>query len=111
MEKKKPVREAAALQYDKEKTPVPVVTALGRGLVADKIIETARENNVPVVSDALLAQVLNKLSVGDEIPREFYAIVAQTLVMVSRMDREYGEKLSRQANPQEEPEKGAANRQ
>ena len=94
MEKKKPVREAAALQYDKDKNAVPVVTALGRGIVADKIIETARENNVPIVSDALLAQALNKLSVGDEIPKEFYTIVAQLLVMVSRMDREYGEKLT-----------------
>ena len=88
---KKKVKEAAALTYDAQ-TSAPVITALGRGLVAEKILEKARQSNVPVVSDALLVHALSQLNVGDEIPKEFYAIVAQVLIMVSRMDREYGEK-------------------
>jgi flagellar biosynthesis protein len=86
--KKKP-KEAAALTYTAGATGAPVVTALGRGLVAEKILERAKEFNIPVVSDSLLAHALNQLEVGEEIPREFYAIVAQILVAVSRMDREY----------------------
>ena len=88
---KKKVKEAAALTYDAQAS-APVITALGRGLVAEKILEKARQSNVPVVSDALLVHALSQLNVGDEIPKEFYAIVAQVLIMVSRMDREYGEK-------------------
>jgi flagellar biosynthesis protein len=88
---RKKVKEAAALTYEPQ-AAAPVITALGRGLVAEKILEKARESNVPVISDALLAHALSQLNVGEEIPKEFYAIVAQILVMVSRMDREYGEK-------------------
>lgn len=90
--KKKTTKQAAALTYSPEAGGAPVVSALGRGLVAEKILEKAREHGVPVMQDALLAQALNQLDVGEEIPREFYAIVAQILVAVGRMDREYGER-------------------
>ncbi len=86
---KRKVEEAAALSYGPT-DDAPVITALGRGLVAEKIVEKARDAGVPVVSDALLAHALTQLNLGDEIPREFYGIVAQVLVMVSRMDEEYG---------------------
>lgn len=92
---KKPVAEAAALTYRPEGGGPPVVTALGRGLVAEKILEKAREANVPIVSDTLLAHALTQMDVGDAIPQEFYAIVAKILVAVSRMDREYGERAGR----------------
>lgn len=86
---KKKVQEAAALRYQSGDN-APVITALGRGLVAEKIVEKARESRVPVVSDTLLVHALTQLNLGDEIPREFYAIVAQVLIMVSRMDDEFG---------------------
>lgn len=85
---RKKVQEAAALRYQSGDN-APVITALGRGLVAEKIVEKARESRVPVVSDTLLAHALTQLNLGDEIPREFYAIVAQVLIMVSRMDDEF----------------------
>ena len=90
MGERKTVKEAAALTYSADSGGAPVISALGRGLVAEKILEKARESNVPVVSDALLAQALNRMDVGEEIPREFYAIVAQILAAIGRMDREYG---------------------
>jgi flagellar biosynthesis protein len=86
------ILEAAALTYSGESGAAPQIAALGRGLVAEKMLEKAKEFNIPIVSDTLLAHALNQLDVGDEIPREFYAIVAQILVTVSRMDREYGNK-------------------
>lgn len=87
--KDKTIKEAAALAYESGSPGAPVITAIGRGLVAEKIIEQAVEHNVPVVSDALLAHTLSQMEIGEEIPREFYAIVAQILVAVSKMDREY----------------------
>jgi flagellar biosynthesis protein len=88
--KKTTVMEAVALAYSSDSGKAPVVTALGRGLVAEKILERAKEFNIPIVSDSLLAHTLNQLNIGEEIPKEFYAIVAQILVAVSKMDREYG---------------------
>lgn len=89
---KKAILEAAALTYKGESGGAPVISALGRGLVAERMLERAKEFNIPVVSDSLLAHALNQMDVGEEIPREFYAIVAQILVTVSKMDREYGER-------------------
>ncbi len=94
-DRQRTIKEAAALAYEAGKPGAPVVTAIGRGLAAEKIVELAREHNVPVVSDSLLAHTLSQMEIGEEIPREFYAIVAQILVAVSRMDREYAEKRNR----------------
>lgn len=81
--------EAAALKYDAENDDAPYIVALGKGLVAEQIIETAIENKVKVVKDEKLSSVLGKLGVGDEIPEELYAVVAEILVFVSSMDEEY----------------------
>jgi flagellar biosynthesis protein len=89
---RKPIKEAVALTYSADSGGAPVVSASGKGVVAEKILEKANEFHVPIVSDTLLAQALGRLDVGEEIPREFYAIVAQILVIVGRMDKEYGQK-------------------
>ena len=91
-ETKKKIKEAAALHYSPEKDDAPTIVALGKGDIAEKILEAAEENNVPVYEDANLAQALNAMNIGDEIPRELYGIVAEILVFVSKMDNDYGEK-------------------
>ncbi len=94
MDKKK-LKEAAALRYDPEKGGAPEIVALGKGEVADRIIEKAKENNVPLYEDAKLAHTLNFLHVGDEIPRELYEVIAQILVFVSNLDDSYGRLAAR----------------
>lgn len=79
-------KAAVALQYEKGDT-APKVVATGRGYVADKIIEAANENNVPVHEDKKLAESLSTLEIGDAIPQELYEVVAEILVFVSDMDR------------------------
>lgn len=86
------VREAAALKYDPEKDGAPVIVALGSGNVAEKILEVANENQVPVYRDAELAHILSNFDVGDEIPPELYEIVAEILVFVSNIDKRFNEK-------------------
>lgn len=89
---KKKIKEAAALQFSPEKDDAPRIVAIGRGDTAEKIIETAEENDVPVHHDENLASALNAMNIGDEIPRELYGIVAEILVFVSSIDKDYGEK-------------------
>lgn len=84
-------------KIDKEKTAVaveyvpgevaPKILATGKGQVAEKIIETAKENNVPLYKDNKLAGTLSKLQIGDMIPPELYEVVAEVLVFVDDMDR------------------------
>lgn len=85
----KNTKEVAAIRYSPDKDDVPVVTAAGRGHVAEKILEAAREHDIPIVPDPSLAHILSGIGIGDEIPEELYAIVAQVLVFVCEMDASY----------------------
>ncbi len=83
---KSKVKTAVAIAYD-PKDAAPTVIASGKGAVADKIIEKAKESDVPVHRDDKLAETLSKLDIGDMIPPELYEVVAEVLVFVDRMDR------------------------
>lgn len=65
----------------------PKILAAGKGAVADRIIETAKENDVPFYQDSGLANTLSKLEIGSTIPPELYEVVAEILVFVDDMDR------------------------
>jgi len=78
--------QAAALRYDEGRDNAPAIVGLGQGYVAQQILKTAQESNIPVVEDESLADVLNQFSVGDEIPRELYEVIAQILVFIGRLD-------------------------
>ncbi len=92
MKKATPKKQAAALKYDPERNNAPVITAVGQGFVADKIIETAGKNEVPVLENAELSQVLQTLSVGDAIPPKLYEAVARIFVFIFQMDQNYKQK-------------------
>ncbi len=81
---------AIALKYDKEKgtSAAPTVIAKGTRLWAEKILDAAREAGIPVVRNVPLAQALNKLEVGDEIPEELYEAVAEVLSFVFKLSEE-----------------------
>ena len=99
------VRKATALTYEPGADKAPKIVATGRGEIAEKIIETAREADVPVYEDAHLADVLGTLKLGTEIPQELYEVVAEVLAFVSRMDEQamnrrgpsLGQRVSQQA--------------
>ena len=67
----------AALRYTG--TGAPQVVAAGRGHVAAAILESAREAGVPVHQDPELADALAQLALGDEVPEELWAAVAEAL--------------------------------
>jgi flagellar biosynthesis protein len=80
-------RRAAALAYRPGKDTAPRVTAAGRGLVAERILEAARAAGLPVREDPALAEVLSRLDPGEEIPPETYRAVAEILAFLYRLDR------------------------
>lgn len=85
-EEEKQYREAIALAYEKG-DEAPKVVATGRGYMADKIVQSAQENNVPIHQDEKVANALSKVELGQYIPKELYEVVAEILVFVSDMDR------------------------
>lgn len=85
-EKEKKVKQAIALEYDPSED-APKVIASGRGILAEKIIEKAKENDVPIHRDDKLADTLSRLEIGEMIPPELYEVVAEILVFVDSMDK------------------------
>jgi len=85
--------KAAALKYAAETDNAPYIVALGKGHTAQSIISAAQENDIRIVKDPQLTHMLNKLSVGDEIPEALYEVVAELLIMISRIDSEYKEQF------------------
>lgn len=79
-------KQAIALEYDPNDS-APKVIASGQGRIAEKIIEKAKESNVPLHKDDKLADTLSRLEIGDMIPPELYEVVAEILVFVDAMDK------------------------
>jgi flagellar biosynthesis protein len=76
-----PDRVAVALKYDFG-DGAPTVTAKGKGHIADKIIETARENDVAIEENPVLAEALSKIELESEIPVPLYKAVAEVIGFV-----------------------------
>ena len=90
MKDQKKYKTSVGLSYDE--VGAPTVTASGDGLIAEAIIERAREFDVPVVEDAKLAQLLSTVPLGEEIPVELYQAVAEILVFLMRLEMTLDEK-------------------
>ena len=68
-------KKAVALRYDENKDVAPVIVASGLGYMAERIVEMANENGVPVYEDNSLATVLTQLDLGTAIPEELYQAI------------------------------------
>jgi len=83
------IEKAVALRYDPGKEQAPVVVAQGRGYIAERIREVARESGVPVKEDSELVEYLMALDLYQEIPPELYAVIAEILAFIYSMDKKY----------------------
>lgn len=81
------VRQAAVLKYRHQVDRAPKLVAKGKGLVAERILELARQHRIPIERDPALVEVLSRLDVDQEIPPELYRAVAQVLAYVYRVTR------------------------
>ncbi len=87
-----PTHFAIALKYTVGDTGAPKVLAMGRGKIAEDIMEKAKEFNVTVFQSPLLARALYFTSnIGDEISEKLYNAVAIALAYIYRLDQ--GESL------------------
>ena len=82
-------KTAVAVAYNPGEV-APKILAVGKGEVAERIIEMAKENDVPFYQDNKLAETLSRLQIGYTIPPELYEVVAEILVFVDDMDRMKG---------------------
>ena len=79
---------AIAIKYDSETDNAPVITAIGVGQKAEKIKELASEHGIPMYEDQNLVQALKCMDIGEEIPTELYAVMAEILAWVYKLEKE-----------------------
>lgn len=79
-------KKAVAVKYS-PKDIAPKIIAQGKGYVAEKIIDKADSEKIPVIEDKALAEDLMNIDLGDYIPPELYEAVAQILVFITRLDK------------------------
>ena len=82
-------RAAVALAYA-EDTSAPKVVAKGRGLIAQAIIERARESGIYVHESPELVGVLMQVDLDQQIPPQLYVAVAEVLAWVFRLEQKLG---------------------
>ena len=83
-----PTHFAVALKYEAGEAGAPTVIAMGKGKIAEQIIERAAEAKVRTLRIPLLARALYFTSnIGEEIAEGLYNAVAIILAYVYRIDR------------------------
>lgn len=82
-----PTHVAVAIRYDRDRDDAPILMAKGAEHIAKKIREKAKESKIPIVENKVVARSLYaSVEVGDNIPAEFYQVVAEILVLVYEME-------------------------
>ena len=81
---------AIALRYSPEEAALPIVTASGRGFMAERIEALGRASGVPVLADPMLASTLVHLEPGSPIPPAAFTAVAEILVHLFRLNERVG---------------------
>jgi flagellar biosynthetic protein FlhB len=82
-----PTHIAVALKYS-ENLPAPQLIAKGGDLIAEKIKEIAKENNIPIIENKPLARTIFKtMKIGQVIPKELFVAVAEVLAYVYKLRR------------------------
>lgn len=87
--KNRNLKSAVALKYHTEKDTAPKLTAKGEGLVAEHIIQLAKENQVPIKEDPDLVQILSQVDINKEVPPSVYKVVAELLAFVYKLNNKY----------------------
>lgn len=84
-----PTHFAIGLEWKQERMNAPTVIAKGQDHMAQRIKEIARENEVPIIENKPLARALHaEVEVGDEIPEQYYEVMAIVISEVYRMKGE-----------------------
>lgn len=81
-------KKAVALSYEQSMDDAPRVTASGKGLVAEEIIERAEAHDIPILEDPSLVEVLAELNINEQIPEELFQVVSEVFAFIYRTDKQ-----------------------
>ena len=83
-----PTHYAVALDYEKDRTPLPIILAKGEGFLAQRMIKTAEEEGIPIMRNVPLARSLFENGTENAyIPKDLIGPVAEVLRWVQSLQR------------------------
>ena len=83
-----PTHFAVAIKYEVGESGAPMILAMGRGMIAEKIMKLADENNVTIFQSPLLARAIYFTGeIGKEISENLYTAVASVLAYIFKIER------------------------
>jgi len=85
-------QRAVALKYDADRNLSPMIVAAGMGYTAEKILEVAAKNDIPVYEDTSLATLLSRLELGAEVPKELYQAIVDIYVYFLKFSPNHSQK-------------------
>ncbi len=81
------IKAAISLKYP-ENADAPFITSKSSGAIAERMIEIAKENDIPVVENDILANVLSLHEIGTCIPESTWEAVASIFAVIGESERE-----------------------
>jgi len=81
------MKQAVALGYEQKQNTAPKVLASGKGTIAEKIINKAKEFDVPIFVNKELVASLVELEIDKEIPQELYSAVVDVFVWLNSIEK------------------------
>ncbi len=85
-----PTHISIAIRYERDIDSAPIVIAKGADILAMKIREIAKENDIPIVENKPLARIMYKeVDIDQEVPADMYQAVAEVLVAVYKIKNRY----------------------
>jgi len=81
-------KRAIAIQYNPQDV-APKVIAKGKGHVADRIIDKAKDSKVKIYKDPELVKEFESIDLGEHVPPELYEAVAKVLIFITDLDKRY----------------------
>jgi len=82
----RPIRQGVVALSHADKEKAPLVVAKGYGMVADAIIQRARENGLYVHASPDLVNLLMHVDLDQQIPPQLYVAVAELLAWIYRLE-------------------------
>lgn len=78
------VRKLVAIRYPSD-AECPFISLKAKGHLAEKLLDIAAENEIPVVEDAFLSGILTAEEIGASIPVETWEIVAKIFAHIANL--------------------------
>ena len=83
-----PTHFAVAIKYEVGEAGAPIILAMGRGMIAEKIIKLANESDVTIFQSPLLARAIYFTGeIGNEISESLYSVIASVLAYIFKIER------------------------